>query len=170
MMFAMQRVCNKLMTCPTIYRARWLPGSGFHRQRVSMMGTNNKSIAATKKKALERLSLFDSVIGLFSQENIKTYSFLSGLSFKLVVFCYNLYIHSGYFYSASSSSLLLRGAPDTARIYATVSEFHAEAHRRMRVKDLPKVPTWWLERDSNLGPFARKATILPMSHHASALQ
>jgi len=37
------------------------------------------------------------------------------------------FIHSGYFYSASSSPLLLRGAPETARIRLTVSEFHAEA-------------------------------------------
>src|SRR6218665_1379520 len=37
------------------------------------------------------------------------------------------YNNSGYFYSASSSPLLLRGAPDTARIVSdTVPEFHAE--------------------------------------------
>jgi len=35
----------------------------------------------------------------------------------------------------------------------TVWEFHAEAHRQLEVKDLPKVPTWWLERDSNPRPF-----------------
>src|SRR6218665_637458 len=39
-------------------------------------------------------------------------------------------------------------------------------HRQLRVKDLPKVPTWRLERDSNPRPFGRKATNLPMSHHA----
>src|SRR6218665_1655602 len=33
------------------------------------------------------------------------------------------FIYSGYFYSASSSPLKLRGAPDST---ATVSEFHAE--------------------------------------------
>src|SRR6218665_1977144 len=55
--------------------------------------------------------------------------------------------HSGHFYSAPSSPLLLRGAP----VYSTdtVSEFHAEAHRQLQVKDLPKVPTWRLERESN---------------------
>src|SRR6218665_2633518 len=31
----------------------------------------------------------------------------------------------------------------------TVSEFHAEAHSQLQVKDLPKVPTWRLERESN---------------------
>ena len=57
------------------------------------------------------------------------------------------FIHSGYFYSAPSSPLLLRGAPD----YSThiVSKFHAEAHRQLQVKDLPKVPTWRLERELN---------------------
>src|SRR6218665_2316523 len=44
------------------------------------------------------------------------------------------FIHSGHFYSTPSSPLLLRGAPD----YSTdiVSEFHAEAHRQLQVKDL----------------------------------
>src|SRR6218665_1642585 len=37
-------------------------------------------------------------------------------------------------------------------------------HRHLRVKD--KVPTWQPERDSNPRPFGRKATNLPMSHHA----
>src|SRR6218665_1770406 len=48
----------------------------------------------------------------------------------------NSFIHSGYFYSAPSSPLLLRGAPDYST--DTVSEFHAEAHRQLQVKDLPK--------------------------------
>src|SRR6218665_1270195 len=49
-------------------------------------------------------------------------------------FCIS-FIHSGYFYSASSSPLPLRGAPDTARILCR--------------SFTPKVPTWRLERDSN---------------------
>src|SRR6218665_2541106 len=48
-------------------------------------------------------------------------------------------VHSGHFYSALSSPLLLRGAPDYST--DTISEFHAEAHRQLQVKDLPKVPT-----------------------------
>src|SRR6218665_3908156 len=57
-------------------------------------------------------------------------------------------IHSfGHFYSAPSSPLLLRGAPDYST--DTVSEFHTEAHRQLWVKNLPKVPTWRLERESN---------------------
>ena len=40
------------------------------------------------------------------------------------------FIHSfGHFYSAASSPLLLRGAPDYST--NTVSEFHAEAHRQL---------------------------------------
>ena len=38
----------------------------------------------------------------------------------------NSFIHSGHFYSAPSSPLPLRGAPDYST--DTVSEFHAEAH------------------------------------------
>ena len=38
-------------------------------------------------------------------------------------------IHSGHFYSAPSSPLLLRGAPDYST--DTVSEFHSEAHRQL---------------------------------------
>src|SRR6218665_93294 len=49
------------------------------------------------------------------------------------------FFHSGHFYSAPSSPLPLRGAPDYST--DTVSEFHAEAHRQLQVKDLPKVPT-----------------------------
>ena len=36
----------------------------------------------------------------------------------------------------------------------------------VRVKDLPKVPTWRLAWDSNLSPSGRKAPNLPMSHYA----
>src|SRR6218665_2655028 len=76
----------------------------------------------------------------------------------------NLFIHSGYFYSASLSPLLLRGAPDTARILCR--SFTPMSYRQLRVKDWPNVPTWRLERDSNPRPFGRNATNLPMSHHA----
>ena len=59
-------------------------------------------------------------------------------------------IHSGHFYGTPSSPLLLKGAPDYST--DTVSEFHAEAHRQLQVRDLPKVPTWRLERESNHDP------------------
>src|SRR6218665_3175147 len=55
------------------------------------------------------------------------------------------FIHSGYFYSTSSSPLPVRGTP--------------KHHRQLRVKNLPKVPQ----------PFGRKASSLPMSHHALPL-
>src|SRR6218665_836332 len=60
---------------------------------------------------------------------------------------FHSFIHSRHFYSAPSSPLLLRGAPDYST--DTVSEFHAEAHMQLQVKDLPKVPTWRLERESS---------------------
>src|SRR6218665_3449723 len=47
-------------------------------------------------------------------------------------------IHSGNFYSASSSPLLLRGAPDTSRILCR--SFTPKRYMQLRVKDLPKVP------------------------------
>ena len=46
-------------------------------------------------------------------------------------------IHSGYLYSASSSPLLFRGAPDTARTLCR--SFTPKHHRQLRVKDLPYV-------------------------------
>jgi len=72
-------------------------------------------------------------------------------------------IQSGHFYSASLSPLLLRGTPDTARILCR--SFTPKRHRQLRVKG-PKVPTWWLDRDSILRPFGRKASNLSMSHQA----
>src|SRR6218665_393415 len=73
------------------------------------------------------------------------------------------FIHSGHFYSASSSPLLLRSAPDTAWILCR--SFTLQHHRQLRVKDLPKVPMWRLERDSKTRPSSRKASTLPMRHH-----
>ena len=75
-----------------------------------------------------------------------------------------VFVHSGYFYSTSSSPLLLRGASDTARILYW--SFTPKRDRQLRVKDFPKITTWWLERESNPQPFGRKAKNLPMSHHA----
>src|SRR6218665_1444388 len=40
----------------------------------------------------------------------------------------------------------------------------SKRHRQLRVKDLPKVPTWRLERYSNPRPSSRKASTLPMRH------
>jgi len=74
-------------------------------------------------------------------------------------------IHS--FIHSTSSPLLLRGAPDTARIQRR--SFTPKRHRKLWVKDLPKVPTWRLERNSNPWPFGRKASNLRMSHHVPHL-
>ena len=86
---------------------------------------------------------------------------------KTLIIPIRTFTHSGYFYSASSSPLLLKGANDTARILRR--SFTPKRHRQLWVKDLPKVPTWRLERDSNPRPFGRKASILPMSHHVPHL-
>jgi len=69
------------------------------------------------------------------------------------------FIHSGHFYSASSSPLLLRGAPDTARM-----SFTPKRHRQLWVKDLPEVHTWRLELDWNPRLFGRMTSNLPMRH------
>src|SRR6218665_4016415 len=54
------------------------------------------------------------------------------------------------------SLLLLGDAPDYS--IDTVSEL-------IRQSDLPKVPTWQLDWDSNLRPSGRKAPNLPLSNH-----
>ena len=64
---------------------------------------------------------------------------------------------------AGSSPLLLRSAPDTARILCR--SFTPKRHRQLQVKDLPKVPTWRLERDSNPRPSDWKVSTQPMRHH-----
>src|SRR6218665_3038470 len=43
--------------------------------------------------------------------------------------------------------------------------FSPNLHRQLRVKDLPKVPTWRVERNSNPRPSGRKASTLPVRHH-----
>ena len=48
------------------------------------------------------------------------------------------FIYSGHFYSAPSSPLLLRGAPDDST--DTVSEFHAEAPQATAGKGLAQGP------------------------------
>jgi len=73
-------------------------------------------------------------------------------------------MNSDHFYSASSSPLLLRSAPDTARI--PCRSFTPKRHRKLRVKDLHKVLTWRLERDSNQRPSGWKASTQPKRHHA----
>src|SRR5688572_22390899 len=66
----------------------------------------------------------------------------------------NSYVCMSTCYSLPSR-FLLRGAPDYS--VDTESEFHAEAHEQLRVKDLPRVPTRQLEVDSNPLPSGCKA-------------
>src|SRR6218665_301935 len=65
-----------------------------------------------------------------------------------------LNIHSGHFYSASSSLLLLGSASNTTLVLCW--SFTPKRHRQLRFKDLPKVPTWPLERDSNPRPSGQR--------------
>src|SRR6218665_233254 len=58
---------------------------------------------------------------------------------RLTKFDKDSFIHSDHFYSAPSTPLPLRGAPDYST--DTVLEFNAKAHRQLQVKDLPTVPT-----------------------------
>src|SRR6218665_3988638 len=74
--------------------------------------------------------------------------------------CMYSFIHSGHFCSTSSSPLLLRSAPCTARILCR--SFMSKRHRQLRVKDLLKVHMWWLEW-TLCGPSSN----LPMCHHAT---
>src|SRR6188768_3789759 len=76
---------------------------------------------------------------------------------------YDSFIHFRYLYS-TPSRFLLRGAPDYSA--DTESEFHAEEHEQLRVKDLPRVPTRRLEVDSNPQPFGCKAPNMPLHHRA----
>src|SRR6218665_41316 len=78
--------------------------------------------------------------------------------FLLLLTCIHSFIHSGHFYSASSSPRLLRSASDTARkLCRSFTPKHQSQHR---VKDLSKVSKWRLERDSNPPP-----STLPMCHY-----
>ena len=74
--------------------------------------------------------------------------------------------HSDHFYSASSSPLLFRNAPDTARILCR--SFSPKRQRQLWVKDLPKVPAWRLELGSNPRPSGWKLSTQPMRHHVPA--
>ena len=75
------------------------------------------------------------------------------------------FIHSGYFYSASSSPLVLRGTPDYG--IGTVLEFtHRNATDNYKW-NLPKVPIWLLEWDSSLQPSGCNALNLPRYHWAT---
>jgi len=79
---------------------------------------------------------------------------------------FHTFIHSRYFYSASSSPLLLRGAPDAAQILC--QSFMLKRHRQLQVKNLPKVPTWRIERDSNPRPFEWKVMSRPLQRISGA--
>src|SRR6218665_172868 len=61
---------------------------------------------------------------------------------SLCTYCI-VFIH---FYSASDSIILSEALPTTA--IDTVGVYTPKRYRQLQVQDLPKVPTWRLERDS----------------------
>ena len=79
---------------------------------------------------------------------------------------YNLFIHS-FILDTSIASLQVHyyseALPTTALILC-VGVGTPKRYRQLQVKDLPKVPTWWPERDSNQRFSGRKAPNLPLSH------
>src|SRR6218665_3000378 len=64
------------------------------------------------------------------------------------------FIHSSHFYSTpswpSSPLYYSEALPTTVRIL--YRSFTLKRHRQLQVKDLPKVPTWWLEWELNPRP------------------
>jgi len=76
------------------------------------------------------------------------------------------FIHSKHFYSTSTSPLLLilRGFPYSHWYCFGVNTSKRFIH--LWGKDLPKIPTRWIELSSNLWSSGYKAPNLPMSHHA----
>ena len=96
------------------------------------------------------------------------YIIIRGKKFLLSLRSAYSFTQSGYFYRASSNWLLLRGASDTARILCR--SFTQKRHRQLWVKDLPKVPTWRLERESNPRPSGWELSTQPMRHHFPQLR
>ena len=94
-----------------------------------------------------------------------TYALCKYICIYLCVCLWSIFIHSFRIFIQhlfrSTTTQMRSGHCSTD----TVSEFHVQ----LRVKDLPRVPTRRLERDSNPRPFGRKATNLPISHHAPRL-
>src|SRR6218665_2669604 len=88
-------------------------------------------------------------------------------SVRIILFIHS-FIHSGYFYSIApfQTHYYYTTQRRSRQSTDTVSEFHAKRHGQLRVKDFPKVPTFRLERNSNPRPSGRKASTLPMRHHA----
>ena len=116
-------------------KCTWWPGSSKRPQYVwNLKGSSENQWL----KAFTEVCMYDSCKWFCTCMSVRPSVWLS------VIF---IFIHSGYFYSASSSPLLLRGALDTARILCR--NFTPKRHRQLWAKDLPKVSVWRLEQESN---------------------
>ena len=85
------------------------------------------------------------------------YNHIASIQKKLISF-----IHSGYFYRTSFTTWRC----SRLQLCHCVGVNTPKCYRQLWVKDLPKVPMWRLEWDSNLRPSGHKASNLPLSHHA----
>ena len=96
---------------------------------------------------------------LLTDDCLITYGLICLLAYLLLM----KFIHSDHFYCTSSSPLLLRSAPDTAQILCR--SFTPKRLGQLWIKDLPMVPTWRLEWESNPWPSGWKLSTQPMRYH-----
>ena len=90
------------------------------------------------------------------QQIIKMHDFRQYLKYYIRAF-----IHSRYFYSASSNPLLLRGAPSHS-IYTVLELTRQSTTENCEWRTCPRsLPMWQLEWHLNRQPFGRKAPNLP---------
>ena len=79
------------------------------------------------------------------------------------IHCFIYSISQAFCIAPLQEPRLLIGAPDTARILCR--NISPKRYRQLWVIYLPKVPTWRIERESNLWPFGRKASTQPKRQH-----
>ena len=95
-------------------------------------------LSAAEGAILDILKVSFQFISFSFKNNCRKFSVRQSISLWPVHSFIHSFIHSGHFYSAPSSPLLLRGAPDYSK--DTVSEFHAEAAQETAGKGLAQGP------------------------------
>ena|SRR6218665_1053596 len=122
---------NRLPCCLSVF----LCLLSFSFSKICFIVLLSLSACLTRSLSLSGLSVCVSLLFFFPfcLFDLLTSSQIHGLSSLFNHFM--AFIHSGYFYSATSSPLLLHC---TARILCW--SFMLKRHRQLRVKDLPKVP------------------------------
>src|SRR6218665_853236 len=74
------------------------------------------------------------------------------------------FIHSAISIAPLQVLYYSEALPTTARIL-----YRSFGNRQLQVKDLPKVPTWRLERESNPRPSGLKSSSQPRRHYVPSL-